>query len=788
MTELLKTPRLIRLSIRFSTPKLCLTTLGLVFLLLSLPLKALALGPIILPSGSFDQTITPYTSIYEDESNSLTVEEILLSDYQLRFTPSHTETIKRGTSDSTFWLRVSIHNPLSFDHDAVLTLSNTRLDSVIIFDISDPHLALKSKKPSLRGSASQAHAFTINVDAKNTDSYLIRVQTDAFMNTRVELKSLDQFNRHEQFIDLLTGTSLGWILAALLYFSYAKIQGNTRLASAGIIYTLSVLVFIPAAVGIGFNIKFASFFPRGMIETAAICMSAIAQLYAIRLLGWRHRNVYLLLSFLMLIQLGVGISQFWLSSYVKEMLISTSIILNEVIFLVLLKALPSRMKEAQNYLWLGALVVCIGILLVILNNMNLIVLDITLELIIFLLPLSVTTSILMAHFASMKLQSSRHSRTNPLIVPEVMAQISHELRTPINGVIGMFELLNDTPLSVSQRDYLETINMAGNDMMILVNEVADLGKLKLRDIHLDNKPVRVSRMLNNTLSHFQQEAIRKQVELILDLEDDFPERLICDRSRLQIIVYNLISRTLAYTEHGGLAVSASYYRGGQTQGLRLQIQLSGTVIKQSELTSIVRVLQPGAQNIDEDDPRIWNLIVVRGLIRQMRGTLDIENMTNHGGSLTLFLPMEFDSTPDNARPGPDTSLMGLRVLVIDDNASLRNVIEKQLKRWGMIADSTYSGKEALAMLRTQCRAETPYDMIVIDHDMPVMSGLQLSEKICNDDEIPVKPASLMLTGLSISSVQVAATAAGIDHVIAKPASGNRLREALAELKKQKKKH
>ncbi|MEK9766020.1 MAG: response regulator, partial [Thalassolituus sp.] len=198
-----------------------------------------------------------------------------------------------------------------------------------------------------------------------------------------------------------------------------------------------------------------------------------------------------------------------------------------------------------------------------------------------------------------------------------------------------------------------------------------------------------------------------------------------------------------------------------------------------------RMLQPGNSKVDNNDPHTWNYTVVRGLIRHMRGTLDIESLSNQGGSVTLFLPMRPDEESGNSRTQPDTSLTGLRVLVVDDNASLRTVIEKQLKRWGISTDSTYSGKEALAMLRTEHRAGNPYDMIIVDHDMPVMSGLQLAERIRSDEEIPHKPASLMLTGLSTNSVERSAAAAGIDYVIAKPASGNRLREALIILQKRR---
>ena len=366
-----------------------------------------------------------------------------------------------------------------------------------------------------------------------------------------------------------------------------------------------------------------------------------------------------------------------------------------------------------------------------------------------------------------------------------MGQISHELRTPINGVIGMSELLTDTPLSITQRDHLETIKMAGNDLLVLVNELSDLGKLKAREVFLEVKPVRVINLLNRTLGHFQQEAARKQVELILDLSDDFPGRLLCDRNRLLSVFYNLLSRTLAYTEHGALTVYASYYCGEQAQGLRLQLQISGTVIKQQELESLFRMLQPGNTKVDGNDPHTWNLTVVRGLIRHMRGTLDIESLSSQGGSVTLFIPMQTDTSEDLSQKEQDSSLKGLNVLIVDDNATLRSVIEKQLKRWGVNSDSTYSGKEALAMLRTEHRNGTPYDIVIIDHDMPVMSGLQLAERIRSDEEIRRKPANLMLTGLSTNSVERSASAAGIDYVIAKPASGNHLREALAILQKRR---
>jgi len=756
-----------------------------VILLTGLPLKGLALSPIIIPDGSFEQTITQYTFFYEDTDSELTFSDIVTPEIQLRFAPTHSDVLKRGATQANLWVRLSLHNPLSTPLDTVLTLSNERLDSVRLFDITDLGSPVEVTGPSLDGSLSQAHAFDLDIGAKEIRSYLVRIETDALVDTLLELKSIDRFNAQEQLTDIMTGATMGLAFLVLVYFIYIKARGEDGIVTAGIVCTFAVFLFIPATAGIGSGLPFGADLPHGMVETLSACAILIAQLYAVLQLKWRQFWIRMSLYSLISVQLLIAMTDLLIPSYQTEVLVYCSAALNQLFIIFVPGFFRSQKPDAHPYLRSGAALVITGILATAMHSINLIQMHSTEQLLVFLLPLSIAASVFFAQM-SLSLTDERSERKNSTgIAPATMGQISHELRTPINGVIGMSELLSETPLSASQRDYLETISMAGNDLLVLVNELSDLGKLKGREVILDNKAVRVANLLSKTLGHFQQEAIRKQVELILDLEENFPERLMCDRNRLLSVLYNLLSRTLAYTEHGALTLSASYYQGEQTQGLRLQLQISGTVVKQDELESILRLLQPGNTKVDSNDPRTWNFTVVRGLIRHMRGTLDIESLSSQGGSVTLFLPMRPDEESANNNIKPDTSLTGLRILIVDDNASLRSVIEKQLKRWGIATDSTYSGKEALAMLRTEHRAGTPYDMVIVDHDMPVMSGLQLAERIRTDEEIPRKPASLMLTGLSTNSVERSASAAGIDYVIAKPASGNRLREALIILQKRR---
>jgi len=769
--------------LRFTLISPLITTLFA--LLMIIPLRASALGPIILPENSFDQTITQYTSFYEDASAQMTLAEILAPDIQLRFTPAHTVTLKRGATQAVLWLRLSIHNPVGHPLEPVLTLSNERIDSVRLFDISDVANPYEITGPSLHGALSQAHAFSLNIDGKSVKSYLLRVETDALLNTQLALKSIDQFNTLEQISDLITGATLGLVLLVLFYFIYAYFRGDRGLIAAGIICAFSVLLFVPSSIGINLEMSFAEALPKGCIETFSVCGILTAQLIALLQLGWRQLWIRTVLKMAIGVQLLILASDSFIASYQTELLLYITTAMIQIFTIVITLTVRSKRPECHKYLRTGSAVVVFGILMVVLHSTNMINLAVSEQLLVFLLPLSIAASVFFAQIATTINRTAQDPAGVPTIVPETMGQISHELRTPINGVIGMSELLSDTPLSVSQRDYLETITMAGRDLLILVNELSDLGKLKAKEVFLESKPVRVISLLNKTLGHFQQEASRKQVELILDLSDDFPDQLMCDRNRLLSVLHNMLSRTLAYTEHGALTMYASYYRGEQAQGLRVQLQLSGTIVKQQELESLFRMLQPGNTKVDGNDPNNWNMTVVRGLIRHMRGTLDIESLSSQGGSITLFVPMQPDTEESLTAGDGDSSLKGLKVLIVDDNATLRSVIEKQLKRWGVTSDSTYSGKEALAMMRTEHRNGEPYDIVIIDHDMPVMSGLQLAERIRSDDEIPRKPGSLMLTGLSTNSVERSASAAGIDYVIAKPASGNRLREALVLLQKRR---
>ena len=757
-----------------------------------LPLKLWASSPVLLPTSSFDYPITPYISVYEDPGRTLDINAMLSREQQLRFTPSHARRLKFGISDSNYWLRFSLSNPYAQEREVVFTLSDSDIDDFSFYELSDAqsyrYISPDDPARSLRGGFLQTFPVVLTVPAQSTRSYLVRIHSYGLLSTNVSLLSLDRFLNNEQEFFMLQGMSIGWILATLAWFIFVVRSQRIMLAAAGAAYCVSMIIYQPAWMGQFSLLLNISPLIADKIGELALAASATCQALAVLALGWHGSRATLYRRILLLaasVHLPVALVTVWLAQEATLMVVACMIVANEFLAALILTQGRSEHPQAQRWLLTGHLLVGFGVLLAILTSHNLLSLDLFTSWAPVILPFIVIASLVLA-IMSIKLQQhplQNQANAELRMTPALLSQISHELRTPINGVIGMTELLGDTPLSANQRDFSDTIALAGRDLLHVANEVSDLARIQNAQLELEQRPFSTTQLLNQVISHFQQEASRKQVELVLDISDELPEYFIGDRGRLQTLLHNVLARALAYTEYGELALQASYYQTTQAHGLRLQIQLSSTIVKQDELKNAFSVLQHHLPLAENYSAKSWNLLVTRHLLQKMKATLEVESMTSQGASLTLYLPLEAEAGNSITSP-QDDSLIGLRILIVDDNASLRNVIEKQVRRWGMRPDSTYSGKEALAMLRNQISIGQPYDFIIIDHDMPIMDGLQLAERIRSDKDISQKPARLMLTGLSISSVRDDALAVGIQHLLAKPASGERLRNALLTLKYQ----
>jgi signal transduction histidine kinase/ActR/RegA family two-component response regulator len=780
------------MNIKRSFPLGLLHTLLLSLILFSSLLastQSQAAPSIMLPDSSFDLQITPYLSLYEDEANSLTITDILSPEYQLKFSPSHSDNLRFSLSDSSYWLRFSITNPHANDQSLVLSISNNRLEKIEFYEYKAGQLNHQSSgglaDSKAQGSHRQAYPFLIEVDAKKNQTYFIKIHSSTAINTLLRLQSNDQFLQSQQFDFVVLGIALGWVVATGAFFMFIWYFYRFKSALISAFYCSSIFIFIPAWLG-----QWATWFPQSQVWKNEIILtslmaSATLQILLTIKLQWKSANSKKILRGLNCI-LGMNILStmvyLFLPSGTMTLLMFATILITNVSLAGVLLFAKSKNERAQFFLLMGHIIIACGILLSSLTTHNFLAFDFINNWSGIILPMVMISCTVFANLSIIEhYREGRNHRINnsDVILPELLAKLGHEFRTPINGVMGMSELLSDTHLTHSQRDYLDTISLAGQDLLHLVSEMSDFAKLQSGRINLDHRAFDLTNCLTQCMNRYQQEANRKQIELVLDIADDISPRLLGDKDRLQTIITNLIAQSLRHTESGELELRVFRVGLNNQEGIFFQVQLTGSLIEHDELRRLFRTMAgPQEQFANLNLDQGLGLIIVKRLVGLMEGSIEVETLTHHGCSITLFLPIK-EELSERIEENSD-SLSGQRILIVDDNSTFRGVIEKQVKRWGMRAESTYSGKEALALMRNKANLGEPYDYIVIDHDMPIMNGIQLTERLMADNGIEPKPMRIMLTGLGIGSANQEAKEAGIQKIVNKPVSGRHLKEVLLE--------
>jgi CheY-like chemotaxis protein len=363
---------------------------------------------------------------------------------------------------------------------------------------------------------------------------------------------------------------------------------------------------------------------------------------------------------------------------------------------------------------------------------------------------------------------------------EFLAKISHEIRTPMNGVLGMTELLLGTPLSVKQRDYVQTIHSAGNELLTLINEILDITKLESGQIELDDVQFDLNALIEDCLNIFRAKAEQQNVELISFIQPQVPRVISGDPTRLRQTLLSLLENALKKTDEGEiLLVVALDSRSGKPR-LRIAVQDSGEPLAAKERDALLHA-ELHSKNFLATNKLGGNLglVIARQLIMLMHGEFGIQSGTNQGSTLWLTLPLDPDrlEQPTTDLDGP---LKGARVLVVDDNDTCRKVLVQQCSAWGLNVSAVPSGKEALALLRTKAHLRDYFDVVLLDQNMPGMTGMQLAAKIKEDPSLNHDILLIMLTGISNAPSKIIARNAGIKRILAKPVAGYTLKTTLAD--------
>lgn len=757
-------------------------------------LTAIAAPTLQLQDNSVSIDITSYIDILEDPGGRQTIEQITSPPFDEQFTQLPTDQLILGFTPSAYWLRFNIVNTRTGPSPLLLRLFPPNTDEIDLFCL-DPETGQITelqrsgmKRPFQESKLAQPYYYySLPVKPQRKVSFFLRLKSSKNLNANITLldtpTALSEQTQINWWLGIFFGIIgililinigqriitknpdylwySGYLLAFILNMAFWLGYLNPYLADQHQLIDLSLTLFLYLAI------LFYCQFSRSYFHTAKLlprwdlylqtlsCITVLALftapfsslLFAAALLG-----ILVLISALSFFTLGIYTL---INGTERAQIYTVSRLIITPAILALTFGLFQFLPWSTYFYWLLMCTLCIEAMIT------------TYSLIQF--------SVDSVHLRLQKHYTSTLNHTIKRTYSNTLRKISHEIRTPISGVIDMSELLLDTSLSRNQRDQVLTISSSGKALLKWLKRLDDWSALQSGKLIFDYLPFELPTLIKEFVEDFREQAQDRHVELKLELDPRLPPLVKGDPERIKQILSGIFDHALYYSEQGQFTLNVK--PAGPKDFWLFQLVDSQSGLQPEEI-------EPIAEEVNENSTKMsavqrdW--IIAQQLARHMSGEIKVDIDGRGHACYRCKLLISRHTLLQHSEADYDKLLRGKRLLIVDNSVTSRKVMSKRADRWGMRVSIAPSGKEAMAMIRTIVDLGYHYDLIILDHELPGMSGLELAEKISSDPALKENTTIIMLSGASTAPGSDIAINAGIRRVLSKPITTKTLKITLAE--------
>ena len=366
---------------------------------------------------------------------------------------------------------------------------------------------------------------------------------------------------------------------------------------------------------------------------------------------------------------------------------------------------------------------------------------------------------------------------------QFLANMSHEIRTPMNGVLGMAELLLNTSLTDKQRHLADSVHRSGTALLGIINDILDFSKIEAGKLELERLEFGLRDTVEEAVELFAEPAGNKGLELTCFLPDDLPDSVIGDPVRLRQVLLNLLGNAVKFTVRGEVAVSVRLLTQ-DTHAVMLKVEVTDTgvgIAPETQARLFTAFTQADGSTTRHFGGTGLGLAIVKQLVQLMGGDIGITSTPGQGSTFWFTAQFSCAAPRDNPLPTHNRFLSGLRVLVVDDHATNRFILNSQLTSWGAESVDVDTGAAALVLLTQAANERSPFGLAILDIHMPDMDGFMLAQAI------KANPVICGITLVALSSVDSHAhrgttESLGFSAWLQKPARQSTLRDCLVRLR------